>query len=119
MALSLEQGKVVQTETALTFADGIATRVPNPQALQVMQAGLARVVRVTDDEIADSLRLLFRTTHNVAEGAGAAATAAWHQDVRAGRVSGSSPSAVIMTGGNIDQSMFAAILAGATPVVAP
>ena len=117
MALSLEAGEVVETDSALTFADGIATRVPHPHALTVMQRGLARIVQVSDQEIADALRLLFRTTHNVAEGAGAAATAALCQDVAQGRISDTSASAVVMTGGNIDQAWFAQILSGHTPEV--
>ena len=55
MALSLAAGRIVETETALTFADGIATRVPHPQAFAVMQAGLARIVEVADDEIARAI----------------------------------------------------------------
>ena len=76
--------------------------------------GAERVVTVTDDEIAEAARLLFATTHNTAEGAGAAALAALTKerperpDVRAG---------VILTGGNIDTAMFATILGGGTPRV--
>lgn len=113
-ARSLAAGKVETTESASTFADGMACRVPNPDALALLRAGLARVVRVTDDDVAQAMRLLFRTTHNVAEGAGAAATAAllaerdWARGER---------SAVIITGGNVDQAWFSQVLAGQTPTV--
>ena len=113
-ALSVEAGHIVETNSALTFADGVATRVPHPDAFAVLEQGLSRVVRVSDDEIAEAMRLLYRTTHNVAEGAGAAATAALmvERERQQGR-----RVAVILTGGNIDMPVFASVLAGETPVV--
>ena len=71
-------------------------------------------MRVSDDEIADAMRLLYRTTHNVAEGAGAAATAALVQEreQQAGK-----RVAVILTGGNIDIEMFNRVLSGGTPSI--
>ena len=112
---SIQVGKITTTNSALTFADGVATRVPHPQAFAIMQQGLARVVSVSDDAVADAIRLLYRTTHNVAEGAGAIATAALYKEraSQQGKVS-----AVVLTGGNIDQQWFAQILSGATPTVA-
>ncbi len=104
MAQSVEQGRIVTTATADTFADGIATRVPHPAAFKEIKRGAARIVRVSDEEIADAMRLLYRTTHNVAEGAGAAACAAAAQERCGDRI------AVVLTGGNIDASMFANIL---------
>jgi predicted house-cleaning NTP pyrophosphatase (Maf/HAM1 superfamily) len=97
-----------------TLSDGVAVRTPDPVALGMILDGAERVVTVTDDEIAEAARLLFATTHNTAEGAGAAALAALmterpeRPDARIG---------VIMTGGNIDTSMFATILDGGTPRV--
>lgn len=114
VALSMEAGKVVETNSATTFADGMATRVPNTDAFAILQNGLARVVRVRDDEIANAMRLLYRTTHNVAEGAGAAATAALLRErdrQRGKRV------AVVLTGGNIDLPMFGEVISGRTPQV--
>ncbi|MBC7155952.1 MAG: threonine dehydratase, partial [Rhodobacteraceae bacterium] len=73
--LSLEAGRVIETSRADTFADGIATRVPSPEALAIYGPGAARIVAVDDDEIAEAMRMLWRTTHNLAEGAGAAALA--------------------------------------------
>ncbi len=113
-ALSFEAGRIIETNSALTFADGMATRVPHPQAFEILKNGLARVVRVSDDEIAEAIRLLYRTTHNIAEGAGAAATAALMQErekQKGKRV------AVVLTGGNIDLSWFGQVLAGHTPEV--
>lgn len=117
MALSLEQGRIVETPDAVTFADGVATRVPHPQAFDVLSRRLSRVVRVRDDEVAEAVRLLYRTTHNVAEGAGAAATAALAQDLRNGVVHGQGRYGVVLTGGNIDTAWFSDILAGGTPSV--
>ena len=118
MARSLSAGKIEETDSALTFADGVATRVPHPDAFAIMQKGLARVVQVSDDQIADAVRLLFRATHNVAEGAGAAALAALQKELTAGLVAHTEQSAVVLTGGNIDAEWFQQILAGQTPLVA-
>ncbi len=113
-ALSVEAGHIVETNSALTFADGVATRVPNPHAFEVLERGLSRVVRVDDDDVAEAMRLLYRTTHNVAEGAGAVATAALLREraQQAGK-----RVAVILTGGNVDMTLFAEVLNGATPRV--
>lgn len=114
-AQSFEAGQIRSTATALTFADGMATRVPHPQAFDVLRHGLARVVRVSDAEVAEAMRLLYRTTHNIAEGAGAAATAAAAQERR---VNAGKRVAVILSGGNVDANLFAQVLAGRTPSVA-
>lgn len=113
MALSLESGELVETPAALTFADGMACRVPDPIAFQAIQAGAARIVRVSDDEVAEAMRVIYRSTHNIAEGAGAAAYAALtrEKDRQTGR-----RVAVILTGGNIDADAFATVLRGETPV---
>jgi threonine dehydratase len=67
------------------------------------------IVAVTDDEVAAAMRLLFSATHNVAEGAGAAALAGLMQqrDRWAGRAVG-----VPLTGGNVDSDVFARVLLG-------
>ena len=112
VALSFEAGRPVPTNTAATFADGMACRDPHPDAVAVLCRGAAGIVRVTEDEIAEAIRLLFETTHNVAEGAGAAALAALLKDHRRkpGRRLG-----VILSGGNVDRPVLARILAGETP----
>ncbi|MDE2008021.1 MAG: threonine dehydratase, partial [Rhodospirillales bacterium] len=114
MALSFAAGHPVPTATAPTFADGMATREPDPLTVAIVRAGAARIVTVTEDQIAEAIRLLFRATHQAAEGAGAAALAAAMSE-RA-RMAGKSVAA-ILSGGNIDTAMYRDILAGATPQV--
>lgn len=107
-ALSFAAGRAIGTDTAETIADGIACRVPDPEALEVIRRGAARIVTVTDDEIQAAMRHVFTDTHNVAEGAGAAALAALLQEantMRGRRV------AVILSGGNVDRELFASVLA--------
>ena len=74
--LSWRAGQVVETKEAHTFADGVATRVPSPLALDIILDGVDEIVLVSDSEMIRALRLLWRTTHNLVEGAGAAAMAA-------------------------------------------
>lgn len=111
-ARSLKAGEVVETATALTFADGMACRVPDSEAFEIIQRGVARIVEVTDQEIAQAMRSLFEDTHNVAEGAGAAGLAALTQEAGAQR---DRRAAIILTGGNVDTSVFSTVLQGQTP----
>lgn len=113
-ALSMEAGRPVATETARTFADGMACREPQPEPFDIIAKGAARVVSVSEDEIAEAVRILYTATHNTAEGAGAAAFAALMQE-RA-RLKGKR-AGVILSGGNIDMPVFATILRGETPSV--
>lgn len=111
--LSLLAGRPIATsEPASTFADGLAVRAPSAEALATIAEGVARIVEVGDDAVAEAARRLFTTTHNLAEGAGAAALAALagERDRWAGR-----RAAVILSGGNIDRAWFRTILAGGTP----
>jgi threonine dehydratase len=111
---SFTAGRAVETNSALTFADGMAVRVPDPMALEVIRKGAERVVEVSDDEIAEAIRSIYSATHNCAEGAGAAAFAALMKE-RAklqGRRAG-----VILTGQNIDRAWMQTVLAGETPRV--
>ena len=96
------------TDSANTLADGLAVRVPNADAVALICAGAERIVRVSEAELRAAMRALFSDTHNVAEGAGAAALAACLQEraAVAGRRVG-----VVMTGGNVDREVYAAILA--------
>ncbi len=109
--LSLENQKLVKTESALTFADGMAVRVPDPAALEVIRRGAERVVEVSDDEVAEAIRILFSDTHSTAEGAGAAALAGFikNKSVHEKRA------AVVITGQNIDRPVMQEVLAGRTP----
>lgn len=102
-ALSAQAGRIVTTERADTFADGLATRIPVPAAFEIIRTGAARIVTVDDDEIAAAIRAYWTDTHNLAEGAGAAALAALLRDsdrIAGGRV------ALVLSGGNIDLEIF-------------
>jgi threonine dehydratase len=113
---SLEGPELVETaHPADTFADGMAVRCPSPEALAIMRRGLSRIVAVDDRAIADAARLLYGATHNLAEGAGAAALAALAAETERWR---GRRAAVVLTGGNIDRDWYRAILAGETPAVA-
>ena len=109
-ALSLAAGRPVPHEVTTQLADGMACRVPEPQALEILGRGLARVVSVDDEAIAQAMRTLFEATHQVVEGAGAAALAAACQE--RGRLQGRRVAAVC-SGGNIDRDVYARILAQA------
>jgi threonine dehydratase len=111
-ALSVEAGRVVATNSAATFADGMAVRQPNAEALAIIAKGAARIMRLSDAEIADAMRAYFTDTHNVAEGAGAAPLAGLLKDKQ--RMAGRR-AAVILCGGNVDRPVFAKVLAGGTP----
>jgi threonine dehydratase len=113
--LSYEAGRVVPVNTISTFADGAAVRVPDEQALAMIRAGAARIVEVSEDQIAEAIRVLHEDTHNVAEGAGALGLAALAQE--SGRLA-SRKAAVILSGGNIDRGWAADVLAGRTPSAA-
>lgn len=111
-ALSFEAGHVVSTETADTLIDGVACRVPDPDAIAAMLTGLTRVVRISDAAATDAMRLCFRSTHQLPCPSGAAALAALMQEAPdwAGARVG-----VTMTSSNVDTDVAAAVLAGATP----
>jgi threonine dehydratase len=108
-ALSVAAGHVVPTNRADTIADGMACRVPLAEAVETIRRGAARIVTVDDTEIRAAMRHYFTDTHNVAEGAGAAPLAALLQE-RA-RMQGKRVG-LILSGGNVDGTTFAAVLAG-------
>ena len=111
-ALSFAAGRPVSTNSADTMAGGLAVRVPDQEALEIICRGAARIVTVSEAEIRRAMRIMFTDTHNLAEGAGAAPLAAALQErerLRGKRV------AVIQSGGNIDRALFAEILAEADP----
>jgi threonine dehydratase len=113
-ALSFEAGRVVTTETAHTFVDGVATRVPDPGATAIINAGAARVLTISEDDAAQAMRVLFSTTHNVPEPAGALALAGLLAERT--RAAGKRV-AVIQTGGNADAGLLLQVFAGQTPAV--
>ena len=89
------------------LADGMACRLPDADALETILREVDDVVAVSDDEIAAAMRALFADTHNVAEGAGAAALAGALQ--QRGRWSGRTIG-LALTGGNVDTAVFARVL---------
>ncbi len=109
-ALSFSTGKPVSTNSADTFADGLACRVPIADAVALINRYAERIVTVSEDEIGAAMRHYFTDTHNVAEGAGAAALAAALQEREqiAGQTIG-----LVLSGGNVDRSVFQDILAEA------
>ncbi|MCB4362246.1 threonine dehydratase [Hydrogenophaga taeniospiralis] len=105
---SIAAGRVVEAPVTTELADGMACRVADPEALAVLAPHLDHIVRVTDDEVAAAMRTLFADTHNLAEGAGAAAFAAAWQEKQT--LQGLSVG-VSLSGGNVDSAMFAKVLA--------
>jgi threonine dehydratase len=104
---SLKAGKVVEAPVTTQLADGMACRVADPEALQILIGEIDHIVQVTDAEVAQAMRDLFASTHNVAEGAGAASFAAAKQerDSLRGQTVG-----ITLCGGNVDSAVFANVL---------
>nr|WP_312230977.1 threonine dehydratase [Pseudomonas sp.] len=107
-AQSFAAGRIICTDSANTIADGMACRMPQPEALEIIRAGATRIVRVDDDEIRQAMRIFHEDTHNLAEGAGAAALAALIQEREINR---GERAAVVLSGANVDRAALAAILA--------
>ncbi|WP_422074579.1 threonine dehydratase [Tranquillimonas rosea] len=112
--LSAKADRLVATDSARTFADGMAVRVPVQEALDIYGPGTARIVTVSDAEVAEAIRVYYRDIHNLAEGAGAAALAALMQERerQRGRKAG-----VILCGANIDTAWFLTVMQGGVPEV--
>ncbi len=108
-AQSFEQGRIITTATANTFADGMACRIPVPEAFEIVREHAARIVRVSDEDIAEAMRIYHEDTHNTAEGAGAAGLAALikERERQRGR-----KVAVILSGANVDRERYTQVLAG-------
>ncbi|WNJ98974.1 threonine dehydratase [Thalassospiraceae bacterium LMO-JJ14] len=108
-ALSFEKGAPVETNDAATFADGVACRSPDPEAVEIINGGAERIVRLAEDEFRAAMRAYFFDTHNIAEGAGAGPLAGLLQekDKMAGK-----KVAVILSGGNADKEQFLQAMAG-------
>jgi len=111
-ALSFETGAPVATNTADTLADGLACRTPDPVAVEAINNGAERIVKVSDNEILAAMRHYFTDTHNVAEGAGAAGLAALlkERSAMAGKKVG-----LILSGGNADKELLCRALLETTP----
>jgi threonine dehydratase len=107
VTLSWRFGRPVETNTPATFAEGMATRVPATMTLDLMRRYVHDMVLVTDDELRHAIRLLLRLTHNLAEGAGAASTAAalrLREQLAGKTVVG------VLSGGNLDLRELARIV---------
>ena len=104
---SFRAGRVLPAPVTAVLADGMACRIADDEALQVVLRHAEDIVAVTDNEVAQAMRVLFADTHNVAEGAGAAALAAAMQqrDRWQARSVG-----IALTGGNVDSEVFARVL---------
>jgi threonine dehydratase len=107
-ARSFAERRAIELPSTTMLGDGMACRRPDPEALAIVLANVERFVEVTDTELASAMRMLFEFTHNVAEGAGAAAfAAAWRErESLAGKRVG-----LVLTGGNVDSNVFADVLA--------
>lgn len=106
-ALSFRARRVVAHPAETRIADGVACRVPDAEALEVILRGVERVIEVDDDDIEEAMRMLYEDTHNIVEGAGALAFAGLMRDRK--RVAGRRVGAVL-TGGNVDRQVFARVL---------
>ncbi|MES2070605.1 MAG: threonine dehydratase [Pseudomonadota bacterium] len=105
--LSFEQKRKVEAPVTTQIADGMACRVPDDASLQVVLQYADDVVAVSDDEVRAAMKLLYISTHNVAEGAGAASLAAAMQ---AGPALRGLKLGLPLSGGNVDHQVFAKIL---------
>lgn len=104
---SIAAGRVVEAAVTTVLADGMACRIADQAALDVLITHIDHIVKVSDYEVAAAMRALYVDTHNVAEGAGAASFAAAMQE-RAqlkGLVVGTT-----LCGGNVDADVFAKVL---------
>jgi threonine dehydratase len=107
-ALSFAAGEVREHEAATLIADGVACRRPDAAALEIIRAGVDRIVMVDDYEVKDAMRACFADTHNVAEGAAAIGLAALLKD----RGEGGERVATVLTGGNVNSEVLGEVLSG-------
>ena len=107
-SLSFSRREVTEAPAATELADGLACRKPNPDAMEIIWQNVSRIVEVTDEEIACSMRALFHDTHNVAEGAAASSLAAGMREAESNR---GKRIGIVLTGGNVDARIFARVLA--------
>jgi threonine dehydratase len=109
-ANSFRERKLVEAPANSLIADGLACRRPNLDALEIIWAHVARIVEVSDAEIAEAMCIYHQDTHNIAEGAGAVALAAALKEKSSLR---GKRAGIILTGGNVDRELYAAALTGA------
>jgi len=106
-ARSMDSGRPVAHDVTTRIADGMACRIPDPDAFAIIRARAERLVEVTDEEIEEAIRAIYEDTHNVAEGAAASGLAALlrERDRMHGKTAG-----IVLTGANIDATTLGAIL---------
>jgi len=110
-ALSFASGSAIESPTTTKLADGMACRKPDADALEIIMRGVKEVVLVTDEEIAEAMRIYFSDTHNVSEGAGAAPLAAALKQIRSGESDFQGQVIGLpLCGGNVDSDVFAKVL---------
>lgn len=109
--LSFRARACVPAEVGTVIADGMACRVPDAQSLAMMLEFVDDVVSVTDDDVARAMRLYYRTTHNLAEGAGAAALAA-AMKLKDGALVRGRRIGLPLSGANVDAGLFRRVLLG-------
>jgi len=108
-ALSFAAGHVMEHEATTEIADGVACRKPDPTTLEVLKAGMDRILMVDDKAVKEAMRAYFVDTHNVAEGAGAIGLAALLMDCpKGGKKVGT-----VLCGGNVDSDVFGSVLCDA------
>ncbi len=110
-SLSFREHRIAEAPARTAIADGLACRMPNALAMEVIWENVARIVEVSDREIEQAMRALYEDTHNLAEGAAAAALAGATCEMEANR---GRRVGIILTGGNVDAAVFARVLAGET-----
>ncbi|HKF45838.1 MAG TPA: threonine dehydratase [Terracidiphilus sp.] len=106
-ALSFREHRIVEAPSRTRIADGLACRVPNDKAMEGIWDNVARIVEVSDEQIEEAMRIYYRDTHNLAEGAGAAALAGALTEEQSGARIG-----IILTGANVDSDVYRNVLAG-------
>ena len=111
-------GHSVSAPVSTVLADGMACRVPDPHSLAAVLAHADQVLAVTDDDIAHAMRLMYRCSHNLAEGAGAAALAGAMQLQRAGQLAGLRVG-LPLTGANVDAQLMRHVLQGPLELARP
>ena len=104
---SIEQNRLVETVTANTFADGLAVRVPVQEAFDIYKDGMSDIVTVSEQEIASAIRLIYQTTHNITEGAGAASVAAAIKQKESNQ---NKKIGAVLSGANIDTDVFLKVM---------
>ncbi len=107
---SWKVGRHIETDSCNTVADGLATRVPFTLPFSIIKDGVSDIVLLSETEILEGIRAALRWTHNLAEGAGAAAIAAAHKLTQ--RLAGKNV-VMVMSGGNLDTDTLTSVLAGA------